>query len=259
LLAVAAVAAVVLVIVQPWTDHPTEPLPTDAGLSSSAADVPGEPTGAPTPPPVPGEDAVFDADSMDALFVTPADLAASVPAAKDGVRAGLVYEDHAWGLPKGASVVPGTCTTAITVVPKQPRAFSTRSLVADQFAWDQHVTLLSSGTAAGHAFADLVATVDACPTYTQVNPGPIRWDAEPALEGPGAYPSIVQVVTRTAGGSSTPMYEGHMLVGNSIVTWTAAAPGTGTDPDAALATLGSPTTLNAMVQARAQHAVQTVE
>jgi hypothetical protein len=257
--ALAAVAVLVLLVVEPWVPHQTEPVAT--GSLSSVADVPGIPPSsepALTPVPVPGEDAVFDATTMASLFVTPTDLIAGVPAAAGGLRPGLVPRDAAWGLPEGASVVPASCTTAVTVVTDEPDEYGTRSLGNDEFAWDQEVALLSDSTAAGDAFADLVETVDACPTYAQAGPVRTRWVAEPALEGPDAFPSIVQVVTRTSAGSSAPTYHGHMLVGNTIVTWTATSLAAAESKEVALAALGDATSLNAVVQARALQAVEKV-
>ena len=258
LVLLAGVAAVVLLVLAPWAEHQTEP--TATGSASSASDVPA-PTPSAVPPsqvPVPGQDAVFDATTMASLFVTPTDLMADVPAAADGVRPGLTPRGVEWGLPEGATIAPASCATAVTVVPEKPDELDNRSLRNDAFSWDQKVTVLADSAAAGDAFADLVATVDACPTYAQTGPVPTRWVAEPALEGPGAYPSIVQVVTRTSAKVSTPSYHGHMLVGNTIVTWTATALAPGESKDVALASLGDPTSLNAMVQARAQQAVEKV-
>ena len=262
--ALAAVLVLVLIVVEPWAEHETEPASAGsvpAGSVSAVSDVPGGPPSSelvPSPAPVPGQDAVFDATTMASLFVTPIDLMAAVPAAADGVRPGLAQRDVAWGLPEGATVVPASCTTALTVVADEPDEFDTRSLRSDEFSWDQQVALLPDSAVAGDAFADLVATVDACPNYLQTGPVRTRWLAEPALEGPGAYPSIVQVVTRNSAGVSAPSYHGHMLVGNTIVTWTATSLLTGESKDVALASLGDPTSLNAMVQARAQQAVEKV-
>ena len=113
--------------------------------------------------------------------------------------------------------------------------------------------------AAREAFRALVTTVDACPEYSQVNPDVdgATWTAEPAIEGQGVYPSIVQEITHSAEGSEVPGYRGHMLVGNAIVTWTAEALADG-DRDAALATLGDAASLSAMVQDRAQAAVRSL-
>jgi MYXO-CTERM domain-containing protein len=257
LVALAAVTVLVLLVVEPWVAHQTEPAAT--GSLPSVADVPAVPPQseqALTRVPVPGEDAVFDATTMASLFVTPTDLMAGVPAAAGGLRPGLVLRDDGWGLPEGSTVVPASCTTAVTVVADEPDEFGTRSLLNDELAWDQQVALLSDSTAAGDAFADLVETVDACPTYVQAGPVRTAWVAEPALEGPDAFPSIVQVVTRTSAGVSAATYHGHMLVGNTIVTWTATSLAAGASKEVALATLGDATSLNAMVQARALQAVE---
>jgi hypothetical protein len=126
-------------------------------------------------------------------------------------------------------------------------------------AFEQEVLVLPDPAAAREAFRSLVTTVDACPEYQQVNPDvdSPTWKAEPAIEGQGVYPSIVQEILLSAEGSDVPGYRGHMLVGNTIVTWTAEALTTG-DPDQALATLGDAATLSAMVQDRARSAVQSL-
>ena len=100
--------------------------------------------------------------------------------------------------------------------------------------------LLPDPAAAREAFRELVTTVDACPKYSQVNAGVdgATWTAQPAIEGQGVYPSIVQEITLRRG-HDAPAYRGHMLVGNTIVTWTAESRAT-IDQDAALATLGDP-------------------
>ncbi|RHA38325.1 hypothetical protein [Cellulomonas rhizosphaerae] len=258
---VAVAAAVVLLVVQPWAEHQTEPPP--GSTPSSASDVPSTPSSAPspttsTPAPVPGADAVFDETTLPTLFVTDADLVAAVPAAASSpLQPGIGAGELPWGLPSGSTIEPASCTTAATVVADEPEAFDARSSSNEAVDWAQRVTVLDDGSDARAAFADLVTTVDACPEYSQVNPGidGSSWVAQPAIEGQGAYPSIVQERTHQAEGSTLPEYRGHMLVGNTIVTWTATALAADADPDAALATLGDPSTLNAMVQARAQQAV----
>lgn len=259
LVVVAVAAAVVLLVVQPWAEHQTEPPP--GSTPSSASDVPSTPSTTPsatTPAPVPGADAVFDTTTLATLFVTDADLVADVPAAASSpLQPGIGAGELPWGLPSGSTIEPASCTTAVTVVPDEPEAFDARSSSNEAVDWEQRVTVLDDGSDARAAFADLVTTVDACPEYSQVNPGidGSSWVAEPAIEGQGAYPSIVQERTHQAEGSSLREYRGHMLVGNTIVTWTATSLATDADPDAALAPLGDPSTLNAMVQARAQQAV----
>ncbi|MDM7832422.1 sensor domain-containing protein [Cellulomonas edaphi] len=268
LVVVAGLAVVVLVVLQPWADHPTEPAATD--VPAAASDIPvgpspsltrtGPSAAGSTPAPVPGEDAVFDAATLPTLFVTPQDLAVSVPAAKGGVRAGVGPGTVAWGLPAGASIDPATCTTAVTVVARPPDEFDARSSLNDAFTWQQRVAVLADADAARDAFRDLVTTVDACPAYAQTKPDApqVAWAAEPAIEGQGVYPSIVQELTRSEGTTRLPSFHGHMLVGNTIVTWTATALAEGTDTEAALATLGDATTLNAMVQGRARLAVEAL-
>lgn len=257
LFAVLALALVTVLVAQPWEPVETEPTP-----SVTVTPPPPETTAPTLPSPSvsvgpPGADAVFDATTAAGLFVTSEDLVNDVPAAKPGVQPLLTT--GTWGLPPGSSIVPDQCVTAVTVVEQAPTWYDTRMWGNTDFTFDQEIVMLPDPAAAREAFRELVTTVDACPKYTQVDNGVDRatWTADPAIEGQGVYPSIVQEITHAAAGVNAPSYRGHMLVGNTIVTWTAESLATG-DADAALATLGDPTTLSAMVQERAQSAVQAL-
>ncbi|GEL95503.1 sensor domain-containing protein [Cellulomonas composti] len=271
-LVVVLLAGVLLLVVQPWSPHETEPvLPTDSGTVSirPSPTPPYPPTPSPTPTPtptptgpeVPGEDAVFDSATQARLFVREKRLMADVPAAKDGVEPRIVSGELDWGLPAGSSVLPARCTTAVTVVPEPPTGFDARSWGNDDMQFFQTVTRLPDAATARAAFRDLVSTLDGCPRYEQVNPSTdgASWVAEPAIEGQGVYPSVVAQRVQSAEGHATPQYEGHMLVGNVIVSWTASAAGAPADEDldvpGQLATLGSAESLSLMVQDRAQAAV----
>ena len=257
LVGVGAIALVFLLVAEPWSPVETEPSPT-ASMS------PAPTTPSPTPTPSvsvapPGANAMFDALTAPGLFVTTADLVADVPAAESGVEPRILTGQLAWGLPVGSTIEPTACTIAATVVATPPLWYDARSWANDALDFQQEVTLLVDPAAARQAFRELVTTVDACPEYRQINPGldGASWTAQPAIEGQGVYPSIVLQQTHTAEGVAVPGYVGHMLVGNTIVTWTASALSTG-DPDAALSTLGDPTSLSAMVQKRAQLAVRAL-
>ena len=154
---------------------------------------------------------------------------------------------------------PPECTLAVTVVYTPPSWFDALLWGNDGLSFQQEVLLMPDPAAAREAFAELVTTVDACPEYSQVNldVDGATWTAEPAIEGQGVYPSIVQEITHSAEGSEVPGYRGHMLVGNAIVTWTAEALAD-LDREEALATLGDAATLSAMVQDRAQAAVRSL-
>ena len=257
LVAVLAIAVVTILVAQPWQPVETEPTPT-----ATVTVTPSETTAPSTPPPSasvgpPGADAVFDPTTAIGLFVTPEELVTDVPAAKPGVQP--LITTGTWGLPAGSNIEPDQCVTAVTVVEQPPTWYDTRMWGNTAFTFDQEIVLLPDPAAAREAFRALVTTVDACPKYSQVNPGVdgATWTAEPAIEGQGVYPSIVQEITHAAEGTTQPSYRGHMLVGNTIVTWTAESLATG-DQDAALATLGDPESLSAMVQGRAQAAVQAL-
>lgn len=255
LVAVAVVAGLALLVVQPWEGIETEPQVT--GTHAPETSSPASPTPTPsetTPVPPPGADAKFDPKTMAALFVPPEQLVADVPAAAPAVLPDIVAGELPWGLPAGSSVAPPTCTTAVTVVAQKPAAFDARSWTNTGFAFEQSVTLLATPDAAQEAFGKLVTTIDSCSAFTVTSSTGVAdaWHAEPAIEGQGVYPSIVQQVAH--GTAPVPGYHGQMLVGNAIVTWTATAPG-GSDQDAALATLGDPLSLSAMVQKQAVAAV----
>ncbi|NKY40217.1 sensor domain-containing protein [Cellulomonas septica] len=251
LLVGAVVVAVVLLVVRPWASAAPAPTPSADSTTTGTSPTPS-PTVSVVPP---ADEAVFDATTLGSLFVTDADLEADVPAARDGIERTDTGE-MVWGLPEGSSVDPASCTTAVTVVAEPPPAYGGRIWANDAMTFVQQVTVLPDPATARQAFAQLVTTVDACPTYSQVNPGVdgATWTADAAIEGQGVYPSIVQPVVHTAEGDDVPAYRGHLLVGNTIVTWTASALADA-DAQAALDTLGEPESLDTMVQQRAQKAV----
>ena len=254
-LALLALALVTALVAQPWEPVETEPTPTATVSVSTPASTPS-PSVSIGPP---GADAVFDPTTATALFVTPEDLVADIPAAEPGVQPLITSGQMTWGLPAGSTVEPPECLTAVTVVAAPPPWYDSRMWGNSALSFEQEVVLMPDPAAAREAFRSLVTTVDACPKYSQVNEGidGATWTAEPAIEGQGVFPSIVQEITHSAEAATLPAYRGHMLVGNAIVTWTAESLAT-IDPDAALATLGDPETLSAMVQGRAQSAVQAL-
>lgn len=259
LVAVLVIAAVTAVAVRPWEPVETEPPPT-ATLTEVPTVVPTTPSApSSSSPTVPGADAVFDATTAPALFVSSDDLLAEVPAAEPGVEQQITSGQLPWGLPVGSTIEPPTCTVAVTVVATAPAWYDALLWGNETLSFEQEVLLLADPTAARDAFRELVTTVDACPTYSQLNPGMdgATWTAEPAIEGQGVFPSIVQEMTHTAEGSDVPGYRGHTLVGNAIVTWTAEALTAGGRQEA-LTTLGDPTSLSAMVQDQAQAAVKAL-
>jgi len=262
LVAVTAIALVTFLVAQPWTPVETEPSPTVTSVPT--ASVPAVPSATPSvsvePP---GADAMFDASTAPGLFVTESDLVADVPAASSGVEPRIVAGSLPWGLTDGAQVEPDSCALAVTVVATPPTWFDARSWFNDAMEFQQEVVLLPDPAAARDAFRELVTTVDACPEYTYAAPDfeGAQVTADPAIEGQGVYPSIVLQQSILVEGNAVPGYAGHMLVGNTIVSWTAqATAGTETDADtdAALATLGDPESLSAMVQDRAQLAVRAL-
>ncbi|KQR10513.1 sensor domain-containing protein [Cellulomonas sp. Leaf334] len=253
LVAVLAIALVTALVAQPWAPVETEPSPTGTVTVTEPTVEPT--TQSPSVPP-PGSEAMFDGTTAQALFVTPAELVEDVPAAEPEVQPLITSGQLPWGLPAGSTVEPPECTVAVTVVATAPTWFDALMWGNDAMSFEQEVVLLPDPAAAREAFRALVTAVDACPEYSQVNPDidGATWTAEPAIEGQGVYPSIVQEIVHFAEGSEVPGYRGHLLVGNTIVTWTAEALAPG-EPDEARATLGDAASLSAMVQDRAQSAV----
>ncbi|WP_456789107.1 hypothetical protein [Cellulomonas sp. P5_C5] len=258
LVAFVAIALVTALVAQPWAPVETEPTPTVTVTVPEPEPTVAPTTQSPSVPP-PGSDALFDATTAPALFVTSAELLDDVPAAEPEVPQLITSGQLPWGLPLGSTVDPPECTVAVTVVATPPSWFDALMWGNDAMSFEQEIVLLPDPAAAREAFRALVTAVDACPEYSQVNPDidGATWTVEPAIEGQGIYPSIVQEITHSAEGSEIPGYRGHMLVGNTIVTWTAEALTDG-GREAALATLGDAASLSAMVQDRAQSAVRAL-
>ena len=182
-----------------------------------------------------------------------------MPAAAAGVSRGMAPGTLAWGLSAGSSVDPATCTTALTVVDVPPAHHDATSWVNEEVSFLQDVVVLQDAAAARAAFRALVTVVDECPRYALVDGGEVRtaWVTEPALEGQGVFPSIVQDVTAESGGDTLQQTTGHLLVGNTIATWTASAP-TAQDREDAVEVLGEPAALSAAVEERALAAVRSL-
>ena len=229
----------------PGSSASPEPLPSlmpSPGLTSTSNVEPG-----PTPP---GQDTVFDAGGAQALFVTAEQISGAL-SPDLGQIVPSTTPAPAWGLPAGGAVIPASCQAARTVVVQPPASYEARDWTGDALTFRQEVTLLDATSTAHRAFATLVGTVDACAQYTEVDPvaGPGRWTTQPAVEGQGLYPSLVQQVTFEGPSATTNGYRGHLLVGNAIVTWTVW---TTNDVE----TLGSPDGLAGIVQDRALAAVR---
>jgi len=261
LVLVLLVVAVLLAVTRPW-----EPEPAPEVSATPSATVPSVEPSTPEPSPsvtetpaLPGAEAAFDEATIATLFVTADDLVATVPAAADGVSTGITSGQLPWGLPGGSSIDPPECTVARTIVADEPTAFDARSWTAPTLDYAQEVTVLPDAARAQVAFRELVTAVDACPQYSQVNPGidGATWTTQPAIEGQGQYPAIEQELVHAAEGQELPGYRGHLLVGNTVVTWTATAlPPEGGTPD--IGVLGPEADLSTMVQERALAAVSAL-
>lgn len=260
LIGAVVVLAAVLVAWRPWADGaPAVGAPTGSAGAPTPSPFPTELTPDPdvtSPadgqvlPTAPGAGTVFDVAAAQELFVSAEQIAGALPSDAPTLAP---TKDPAprWGLPNGATVVPARCLVARTVVTAKPAGYMARSWAGGDLTYRQEVTLLPGAEQARHAFATLVGTVDACAQYTEVDPGggQGRWTTQPAIEGQGLYPSIVQAVTLEQKTATTNGYRGHLLVGNAIVTWTAWSTGSA---DA----LGQPDDLSAILQDRALAAVR---
>lgn len=257
---VAVLVAAVVVVVRPWGSvAPGEPVATTAAPTTPAPSptAPDAVTSAAAPP---GADAVFDATTLPGLLLTRADVEGAVPAAEAGVSQGLAPGVTPWGLPAGGAVEPPTCTSAVTVVAGPPVGHDALAWSNDEVQVAQDVVLLPDPAAAREAFAALVSTVDACAEYTVVDAagGRVQWVTQPAIEGQGLLPEIVQEVTvRTGEEEARARYVGHTLVGNAIVTWSATALDPAARDDAA-AVLGTTEDLSMTVEDRALAAVRAL-
>ena len=264
IVATVVVLAGAIASTQPWTA--VRPPDASAGRTSVTPTPGGDATstGGATPSPTPAATArpqppVFDATTFALLFVSSEDLVGTIPAAAAGLVPAITSGQLAWGLPAGSTIEPATCTVASTVVAEPPAAFDARSWSGTAIELVQKVTVLPDVPSAEAAFRLLVTTVDACPAYSQVNPGvgSSTTTASPATEAQGVYPSLVQRTELSTGGVVGPQPHGHMLVGNAIVTWTASALlQNGAQADASV--LGSGARIDAMFQAVAARAASAL-
>jgi len=264
-LTVAVAVLVLLLVWHPWSGTPQPPpSPTLTPVQTPTPTPTPSPKRTPAPAPSPpGSATVFDVASAQGLFVTDQQLVETIPDAAGGVRRTIGPGQLPWGLPAGASVLPASCTVARTVVELSPsRGYDARGYATDTVVWVQEVTLLVDPAAARAAFAALVTTVDRCPEYAQVTgtatttmgtDTTATWTADPAIEGQGLYPSIVQSLRTTAAGQDAVGYRAHLLVGNAIITWTVQTTGA-----SGTAGLGPVDDLAAVVQDRALAAVRAL-
>ena len=213
LLGVLVVLAAALLVWRPWAGSPPVALPTTTPTPVTTL-TPPEPSASPDPlpslapspgltstsnvepgPTPPGQTTVFDLTGAQALFVTAEQVTGALPP-DVGQLATSTAPAPGWGLPEGGAIIPASCRVARTVVADAPAGYAARDWVGDAVTFRQEVTLLGTTTEAHRAFATLVGTVDACAAYTEVDPstGNARWTTQPAIEGEGLYPSVVQQV-----------------------------------------------------------------
>lgn len=235
---------------RPWAS--AEPLPFPSPSVS-----PGSTTDAPTVLPT-VQAPQFDAASAGALLLGREELEEALPG--DDPLAAWPVLPWAWGVPEGSRVEPERCALARTVVSAPPLAYEVRGWDGPAVRVRQEVAVVADESAAADAFRALVATVDSCPEYRQVNQGVegASWVGEPATEAQGRFPSLWQEIGHTAEGTTVPGYRGHLLVGNAIVTWNAEVIG-GAGRGDVVDRLGEGAALDTLVQRRASAAAAALQ
>lgn len=230
------------VAARPWASAGPLPFPSP---SVSAGSTTAAPTVLPTV-----QAPQLDATSAAGLLLDREELEEALPG-DDPLSAWPVLP-WAWGIPEGSRVEPERCTVARTVVSAAPVAYEVRGWDGPSVRVRQEVAVVADPGAAADAFRTLVATVDSCPEYTQVNQGVdgATWTGEPATEAQGRFPSLWQEIEHAAEGTTAPGYRGHLLVGNAIVTWHAEVTG-GAGRAELVDLLGDGATLDTLVQRRA--------
>ncbi|MFI2755217.1 hypothetical protein ACGIF2_17445 [Cellulomonas sp. P22] len=246
--AVLVVAVGGSLLLRSWGDAGADPLP--AGTQAHTSMLPSAPASTPAAEPL------FDQAGLAPLFVTAAEVEATLPGAAGGVVQEVRSGELAWGLGEGRSVSPEGCTLAATVVADSPPGFDARAWGNGTVTFAEQAVLLPSVEAAVQAFRTLVATVDACPAYDVVGPDASMTGvvASPATEAQGIYPSLVQQTRQTTGADVVLALHGHVLVENVILTWTADA-GPGADDQQLRDRLGAGEDIDTMVQEQARSAV----
>lgn len=231
---------------RPWASAEPLPFPSPS-LTGSSAPATVLPTVLPTL-----VSPRFDAATATELFLTRAELEEALPS--EGTLSASPVLPWAWGIPEGSRVEPARCTVARTVVTTPPLAYHVRGWNGGAVQVRQEVLVVADQTAAADAFRTLVVTLDSCPEYAQLGPGTgASWVGEPAAEARGRFPSLWQEIRRTAEGTTTPGYRGHLLVGNAVVTWSVEVVGD-VDPDDVPSRAGEGAALDELVQRRAAQA-----
>lgn len=238
------------VAARPWAS--AEPLPFPSPSVSA-----GSTTSAPTVLPT-VQAPELDATTATALLLDRDELEEALPG--DEPLSAWPVLPWAWGMPEGSRIEPERCTTARTVVSTAPLVYEVRGWDGPSVRVRQEVAVVADPDAAADAFRALVATVDSCPEYTQVNQGVdgASWSGEPATEAQGRFPSLWQEIEHTAEGATVPGYRGHLLVGNAIVTWTAEVIG-GAGRDELVDRLGEGAALDTLAQRRASEAAAALQ
>lgn len=233
------------VAARPWASAGPLPFPSP---SVSAGSTTSAPTVLPTV-----QTPQFDAASAVALLLDREELEGALPG--DDTLSAWPVLPWAWGIPEGSRVEPERCAVARTVVSAAPLAYEVRGWDGASVRVRQEVAVVADPGAAADAFRTLVATLDSCPRYTQVNQGVdgASWVGEPATEAQGRFPSLWQEIEHTAEGTTVPGYRGHVLVGNAIVTWNAEVVG-GAGRAEVVDRLGEGAALDTLVQRRASEA-----
>lgn len=196
------VAAAAVVYAAPW-ENPPPPAETPTPTTTSA------PT--PTPPTGP----LFDATTMDNLFLTVEELTGVAPALGDLGRTWALGE---WtDIPDGAELLPDArCKPANTMVNEAPAEYAHRG----QGAFSQEIVLLADSVAAAEAFIDLTDALETCGGWgvelEDLTHG-AWWAIDETRRGAEGFGSIRVTGVMQGEGQETPWIEVNALIGNAIL------------------------------------------
>lgn len=255
----AALTVIVISVVRPWdavtADDALPPLVT----STAPAPEPSTSPVAPEPSGTAGALPIIDSGSARTLLLVRTDIMENVPGAANGIDLADAGTTTQWELADGTVAEPATCGLAVGVTTAGDPVPTVRAWTTSGLRIEQAVRVFSDAATAAAAFASLVGTVDACPTFTWTAPDGIVRTAvtQPATEAQSVFASLYQDMTVTTGETVSVGVRGHVLVSNVIVTWTAIASPTG-DSAADGSAIGDGRGLDGIVQDRIAEAVSAL-
>ena len=195
------IGAAVVVYAAPWDATPAPPATPS-------------PTPTPTPDPSPPTGPLFDATTMDNLFLPVETLTGIAPALGD---LGNTWSLDEWNdIPDGAEFLPeARCKPAMTIVYEAPSEYAHRG----HGAFSQEIVLLADREAASEAFADLADALETCDGWA-VDLGETHgawWAIDEATRGAEGFSSIRVTGVMQGEGHESPWIEVDALIGNAIL------------------------------------------